>query len=157
MRVRPLPQQGLDHALGLAVRAWCVGPSAPMPDPVPIEQGAAVARAKAFAIVRHHPLDPDATSSKPRARAGEKSRGPIARLVRFGTHLAVGQPGGVINRHVERLPADPTDTPRAIAMDPMPYAADSPQALRIHMDQLTGPLALVAHDRGRWREPRQAG
>jgi hypothetical protein len=87
---------------------------------------------------------PDPEAAIPRQGAPEKGRDGHALLI--GQDLDVGQAGGVIDGHVDILPADAADAAAAITRDAMPDPTDSTQFLDVQMHQRAGPLPLVAAD-----------
>src|SRR5947209_8828405 len=144
--VGPLAQAGLDKPLGLAVSARRIGPGA-----LVLEAGRRDRRAESLAaigrtVVGHDPLDGDAVTGKPAKRALEKAHRAGLALIR--QDLAIGQPRRVIDAHMQRFPADAVmaiDRAPGSAGDAMPDPLDAPELLAVDMDQLAGPLALIAH------------
>src|SRR5260370_4340496 len=144
--IGPLAQAGLDDPLGLAVGARRVRPGA-----FGCEAGGRNRRWEGLAeigrtVVGHDPFDGHALPSKPAERALEKADRAVLALVR--EDLAVSQPGRVIDAHMQRFPADAVmaiDRAARSAGDAMPDPRDTPKLLGVEMDQLAGPLALIAH------------
>jgi hypothetical protein len=102
--VGPLPQQGLDEALGLAVGLGGVGPGPAVSDGQGVKRGGHDARAVAGAVVAQHALDPHAPPREPFDRAPQEAGDRLAALVE--EDFGVGQAAAVIDRHVNVLPAD---------------------------------------------------
>src|SRR5262245_1572456 len=154
--VGPLPQQGLDEAFRLAVRPGRVGSRAEMSHagtgPALREDVGPIPRA----IVGQDPAHPDSQAAVPRERPPEKRGDGHALLI--GQDLDVGQPRGVIDRHMDVLPADAPDLAPSIAGDAMADAADPPEFLDVQVHQAAGPGVLVAldgHDGLEGAEPTQ--
>ncbi len=145
-RVGPLAQAGLDKPLGLAVGARRIWPGAFV-----FKAGRRDRRAESLAeigrtVVGHNPLDGDAVPGKPAKGALEKAHRASLALIR--QDLTVGQPRRVIDAHMQSFPADAVmaidRAPRSPG-DAMADPLDAPELLAIDMDQLAGPLALIAH------------
>jgi hypothetical protein len=143
--VGPLAQAGLDEPLGLAVGARGVGLGAQVAQPQCAASLPPIVAAISRAIVGDDPLDSDAVAGKPGQRAFEKRHRAFLALV--AQHLAVGQARGIINADVEVFPAGAAPAVAGIAGDAVANRLDAAELLDIDMDQLAGPLALVAHRR----------
>ena len=101
--VGPLAQQGLDEAFGLAVGLGRVRPGAEVAQAEHPAGLAKEARDVARAVVGHHALDPNAETLEPAQRPDEEAGDRPALLVR--QDLDVGEPGGIVDRDVDELPA----------------------------------------------------
>jgi hypothetical protein len=104
-------------------------------------------------VVGHDPLDGDALPREPTEGTLEKAHRAGLALVR--QDLAIGQPRRVIDAHMQRFPADAVmaiDRAPHSAGDAMPDPLDTPKLLAVDMDQLAGPLTLIAHHRWLWFE-----
>ena len=83
-------------------------------------------------------------------------KGCRARLLLVGQDFGVGKPGGVVDGDVESFPAETLATRPTIALafaiagDAVTDAVDPAKLLGIDMDQLAGPVALVADDGSGW-------
>jgi hypothetical protein len=145
--IGPLAVKGLVEALHLAVGAGPIRAGPLVDDAGRGQQLPESAGAGAGAIVGHDPLDGDSKPGEPGQRpAGEANRS-LAALV--GMDLQVGHPRAVVHRHMQEVIAHTvasiTVTARP-AMHPMPAAIGDPALLLdVDVDQLPGPLALVAH------------
>src|SRR5262245_65916710 len=102
--IGPLPQERLDEALGLAIGARRVRPSARVPESRALAGCRKDVGAVARAVVRHEPPDADAMAPKPGEGAPEKAhaRDPVL----IGQDLDVGQPGGIIDGLVHDSPTE---------------------------------------------------
>jgi hypothetical protein len=75
-----------------------------------------------------------------------------ALLLLVGHQRGVGQPRGIIDGDVEILPAQPLAAAApaalagAVASDAVADAIDTAELLDVDMNQLAGPLALIADD-----------
>ncbi len=108
-------------------------------------------------VVGEHPLDDDPLLGVPGDCATQK-RGAVA-FARAREDLAVGEPGVVVDGDVQMLPTRPPGAVDAVAADPLADLPEAAEFLRVHVQELTWPLALVAHARVTTspREPRAAG
>ena len=94
-----------------------------------------------------------------RARARETApRSPCVRRAAFHCRpdFAAGQARGVVDADVHIFPAGAARAVAAIAGDPVPDRLDTAELFDIDVDQLTRPLALVAHRRRLRRQRRQS-
>src|SRR5262245_42240447 len=152
LRVRPLAQQGLNEALGLAIRPRRIGTRAQVTQ---VEFGTGRAkepRDRAIPVVAQYPTDDDATRRKPRQCAPEK--GGTSRRELVGQHLDVGETAVVIDRHVDVFPPTAARATPAIPVNAMPHAVNTPQRLDVHVEQVTRIRPLVALNREWWRRGR---
>jgi len=101
----------------------------------------------AASVVGEDPLDRDPV-------AGIEAPGPAEEVGRrhwalVGQLLGIGEPAMVVDREVDPVPADPAvPVPGIDAVDPVTAAwADPAEHLRVEVDELTRPIALVADDR----------
>ena len=78
---------------------------------------------------------------EPAQRPDEEAGDRPALLVR--QDLDVGEPGGVVDRDVDELPACTLRALAAIAGDPMADAPEAGELLDIEVDQLAGACAVV--------------
>src|SRR4030095_5309346 len=102
--VRPLPQGGLDETLRFPVGARGVGSRAAVPD---VQRPAGRAEAAGDvprSIVSQYPSDPDAMGPEPLQRPTEKAGHRLAPFV--GQQFDIGDPGMIIDRDMQTLPAD---------------------------------------------------
>src|SRR5215510_11907146 len=136
--IGPLPQERLDEALGLAIGARRVRPSARVPESRALAGCRKDVGAVARAVVRHEPPDADAMAPKPGEGAPEKAhaRDPVL----------IGQD----------LPADAPHATAAVARDAMPHAGDPPEFLDVDVDESSRPTVLVPYDGRRRRQVAQA-
>src|SRR5262245_4910231 len=142
--VRPLPHQRLDEALGLAVRTGRVGPRPEMPEPRTVTALGEDMRPIPRSVIGQDPAHPDPQAAVPGERPPEERGDGHALLI--GQDLDVGQSGGVIDRHVDVLPADAPDLSPPIAGDAMADATDPPEFLDIQVHQPARPGVLVSLD-----------
>lgn len=149
--VGPLPQACLDEALGFAVGAWRIGSGTNVLDR---ELGEALAEGIGGAVVGHDALDGNAVAGEPVEGAAEEGDGAFFLLVR--QEFGVGEPRSIVDRHMQRLPADAVmavDRARPATGDAMADAFDATELLGVEVDEFTRPLALVAQGRQRRIEP----
>jgi hypothetical protein len=140
--VGPLLAQRLNEPLRLAVGSGRVGPA-----DVPEAQGAAGLGERlgdiGGAVVAHHPPALDALGVEPGDCTTEKDDHRWLLLV--PQHLDIGEAGGVINGHVDLVVTDAIGaTLLPVAADSVPHLAEPGQSLDVDVDQVTGPLPLVA-------------
>jgi len=127
-RVGPLPAEGLDKALGLAIGAGGVGPGADALD----AKGSA-GFGKCFgdvgrAVVAHHPTALNALTVEPGDSPAEKADHRGLLLIR--QHLDVGQACGVNNGDMNLVVADTVGAALlAIARDPVAHPAEATRDL----------------------------
>ena len=106
MRISPLPERGLDEALGLSVSFGGIGLGA---DVLDTQVPASVTKSEGFvtaAIVGHDAGDGDAEALVISHRCLEEKHGAFLFLVR--QDLGEGDAGVIINTNVDELPADAT-------------------------------------------------
>src|SRR5712671_1711727 len=102
--IGPLAEQGLDKALGLAVGLRSIGAGVALADRPGAADATETTRAIRHGVVGEQSADADPASAKPGQRALEKAR--AGRRVARGEDLGIGEPGGVIDRHMQELPPD---------------------------------------------------
>src|SRR5690606_6802248 len=154
----PLVFEGEVEPLDLAVGLRPVRPRALVLDPGVSRGLAEVLGAVAGAVVGQHPLHGDVVSGEPRQRPCQERRGGVAAFV--VADLGVGQARAVVDSDVDvvvaELGARPATPPLlAAAGDAGSAAVDTPAAavgdaallFDVDVDQLAGPVALVAHHR----------
>jgi hypothetical protein len=107
---------------------------------------AEVARHVARTVVGHDLPDADAMPGVPGSRSAEKCCCRGAALV--AQHLDLGEPGRIVHRDVNELPADPSNPGASVAVDAMAWPADPPEFLHVQVDQGTWSASLVAANRG---------
>jgi hypothetical protein len=75
-----------------------------------------------------------------------------------GEQLGVGEPRVVVDRDVQVLPADPARALNTVPEDPLADGPEAAEFLRVDVNELAGPLALIPDDRVslRLRQPRLA-
>ena len=139
LQVGPFAQGGLDEPLRLAVGSGRVGPGALVLQAGGAAGGAEGVAAIGRAVVGHHPLDGDAEAGEPSDGPVEESHGTFLALV--GQDLAVGEPGGVVDRDVQEVPADAARPAAAVAGD------------RLWRRQAPAPAETYRPRRGRWPTP----
>src|SRR5581483_11841275 len=153
--VSPFSQAGLDEALGLAIGLGRVGLSA---DVLEAKRLAGVAEGVGFiagAVVGHYAGHDDAEAGVVGDRCLQEGDG--AFLLLIGQDLAEGDARGVVDADMDELPTRPPllAAPLAagvalagsIAGDAVTDLVEATELLDVDVDQLAGPLALVAHDR----------
>ena len=108
------------------------------------EEGREVVALIGRPVVGHHALDRHAMSGKEGERAPEEGDGVVLALI--GRQFGIGEPGGVIDGDMERLPAGAalTALTSVIAGDAMADAVDAAELLAVDVDELARPFALVA-------------
>ena len=140
--VGPLPLQGLDESLSLAVGLWPVGTSLGV---LQSELLAHLSKAPcnvAGAIVGQDALDRYSSISKPGSDPFQEALSADGTLVFEDLH--VGDSGGVIDGDVGVLPADASVAVLALAGDPVADSPDSAEFLDVQVHELAGVLLLVA-------------
>jgi hypothetical protein len=152
--VRPLAQQGLDEALGLAIGTRGVGSRKAVVEGQRLAGGGDQARAIGRAVVAEHALGHDAAPGEPRDGATQKAGDCDALLI--AQDFGVGQAGAVIDADVHELPADAPHALTAIPRDAVADATNAPQLLDVDVDQLPRALPLVAPAYRRGFQARQA-
>ena len=134
--VGPLAQQSLDEPFGLAIGLGRVRPG---PDVAQAQQAACLAEQAgdvARTVVGHHAFDPDAEASEPAQGAHQEAGHGLALLV--GQDLDIGEPRGVVDRHVHELPADPAVLAAPIAGDAVTDVTEAGELLDVEVDELAG-------------------
>ncbi|MGP5741743.1 hypothetical protein [Pseudomonas aeruginosa] len=78
-------------------------------------------------------------------------------LIRMQT--GEGQPGCIIDGHVDELPAGPIGTLLPVAGDPMPGFPEAAELLDVQVQEIAGLGVLIAHHRSRlqFSQPVKAG
>src|ERR1700676_663904 len=102
--VSPLPQTGLDEALGLAVGFWGVGLGADVLEAKPFAEPTESEGFVAGAVVGHDALDLDAEAVIVGERSFEEGRS--AALSLAGHHLGEGDARVVVDGDMDELPAE---------------------------------------------------
>ena len=107
-------------------------------------------------VVGEHALDHDPLLGVPGDRAAQE--GSAVFLALAGQELAVGEPGVVVDRHVQMLPAGAAGAVDAVLADAFADRPEAAKLLRVHMQELARPLALIADARvaASARQPRAA-
>ena len=139
-------EQGLDEALGFAVRLRSARPGVAVTDLQPLAAGGEVGGAVAAAVVAEDALDRDAA-------AGEVAAGPLedagcGRRLLVCEQLDVGEAAVVVDADVQILVAgaglEATTSPPE---QPVPRTIEACELLDVEMDELARSLMLVAVDR----------
>jgi hypothetical protein len=120
-RIGPLAEHRLDKALRLAIGLWAIGPNDLVAE-LELAYGVAerVGPGVAKGAVGHDPLDVDALIGEESCGRQEEAGGRLRQPV--GQDLGEGKAGGVIDRDVDDLIAQPTMTVGGslASQDPMP-------------------------------------
>jgi len=140
--IGPLAQQRLDEALGLAIGLRSVRARETMADGPRATDLRKDAGAIGEPVVTEESADADAASSIPGTRPAQK-RG-TADGIFGGADFDVGQSGGVIDRHVEPLVANPAGPRSPIAVDAMSHAVNAAEPLHVDVQQVAGLSPFVA-------------
>ncbi len=144
--VGPLLEQRPDQTLGLPIRLWPIRPREPVADPKIVTGDGEVSAPIAAAVVGQDPLDRDAMGRIETPGPFEEASRRDRRFV--GEFLSVGQPAVVVDREVDPVPADAAMPVDLDAGDPVTATRPDPtEHLRVEVDELTRPFALVADDR----------
>jgi hypothetical protein len=98
------------------------------------------------AVISHDALNLYAVTFEEAQGVYQEARGDVRQLVRMDLH--VSQAAGVIDAHVQVVPAGTLTAMVAIARDAMSQALESAELFGIDVDKFSGSLALVAQ---RWR------
>src|SRR5262249_49868669 len=139
--IGPFAQAGLDEPLSFAVGARGVRPGAFVLEAGSGDRHAEIPAEIGRTVVGHNPFDGDALSPQPVERAREKANRTFLALV--WQDLAVAQPGGIVDAHMQGFPADAVmaiDRPRRSPGDAVPDPGNPPELLAVEMDQLAGSL-----------------
>jgi len=98
-------------------------------------------------VVRHHPLDLDAEALVPGNGGFQESHGAFLSLTL--EDLAEGETGMIVDRDVDKLPADAPGVALTVAVsgDTVAHTVEFTQFFDIDMDHLAGPLPLIADHR----------
>jgi hypothetical protein len=140
--VGPFAQQGLYEAFGFSVGLGAIGTSPQVAQLELLADGFEPVGDIAGAVVGHDGLDTDAATLEPGDRAFEKAGGGRGSFI--GEDLGVGEAGSVVDSDMDELPADASSILTTIAGDAMTDAADAPELLDVHVDELAGMLPLVS-------------
>jgi hypothetical protein len=143
--VGPFPQQGVDDAFRLAVGLRPVRPGEALPHGPPTADGREAPGFVGERVVGEQPADPDPATTEPREGALEKrrARGGII----GGEHLRIGEPGRIINRDMQILPARLPRAATAIAVDAMAHAHDAAEPFKVDVPQVADVRPFIALDR----------
>lgn len=152
--VGPLINERANEAFGLAIRLRAVRACEALADAERERRLREGQRAIAAAVVGEDALDRDAERGVPRDRAREEARGGLRGLLR--EHFDIRKARVIVDRDVHELPAAAVCASRVVAVDAMPDASDARELLDVEMHELTGSIALVAHDAARPIDGRQA-
>jgi len=106
--------------------------------------GVRPAALEAGSVVGQHALDGDPVTLVEAHELGEEGDRAVGGLIREDTRQA--EPGVVVDRDEEVLPADPSCALGAIAGHAVSGYRDAPELLHIDVHELTGLRALVADD-----------
>jgi len=140
--VGPLPAEGLNETLRLAVGSGRVGPGADVPQ---TQDAAGLGERPGDvggAVVAHHPPALHTLDVEPGDRPAQKADHRWLLLVR--EDLDVRQSGGVVHGDMDLVVADPVGLPLlAIPGDPVPHLPEPRQGRDVDMDQVAWPLPLV--------------
>src|SRR5262245_45176983 len=142
LQVGPFAQAGLDEPFRLAVGSGRVGPGALVLEPGIVDRLAEGMADIGRPVVGHDPLDGDAQAGEPGDGALEE--GDRAFLALVGQDLGEGEARGVVDADVEEVPADAAFPAAPVTDDAVADAVDPAQLLDVDVDELAGPLALVA-------------
>ena len=149
--VGPLPEGGLDEALGLAVGFWSIGLGETLLEAEGGSGRAHEMRTITRAIVGIETLRLDTVAAEEGEGGVEKSDGTNGGFV--WVKLGEGEAGMIIDGNMEELPAGPPDmVGLAITGDAVSWTLDPGQFLDVEMDELAWVRSLVALDRRRRRE-----
>ena len=121
------------------------GPSARVAKAELATAGGECVRGVATAVVGEQALDAHATSGKPGDGAVEERGCGGAAFI--GQDLDVRQAGGIIDRHVDKLPAGALLAAASIPRDAMADLIDAPELLHIEVEEFTGMVVDIAPHR----------
>jgi hypothetical protein len=145
--VRPFGEQGADETFRFAIGLGAIGLGKALADPEVQGGDGNGGGAVGAAVVSQEALHDDALRRVPGHGAPQEAGRGGAGFV--GEHLGVGEPGVVVDGHVDVLPADAPLAAAPIPVHAMADAADPPQLLDVEVDEVPRLGALVAHDRSR--------
>ncbi len=143
--VSPLAQQCLDERLGLSVRLRPARAGVAASDP---ELGAGLCpgvRAVTVAVVGEHALDRDPTLPVPGRRSTQEGDAVGGTLTR--EQLRIGEPGVIVDRQVQVLPAGVATAGQPVTVDALADRPEATQPLDVDVQELTRTLSLVAAHR----------
>jgi hypothetical protein len=106
--------------------------------------GVAPAAFEAGAVIGEHAFDLDAVAAVEACAGSEERDCGVAALV--GVDPAEAEPGRVVDRDEEVLPAGTARPITAVAGDAVAGLHDPAELLHVDVQELAGPLALVTHD-----------
>jgi hypothetical protein len=150
--VRPLPQRGLDEALGFAIGLRGVGASPAMHDLQAPTGRAEAARDVARPIVGQDPPHAHPAGAKPAQGPAEK--GTHRHPAFIGEQLHVRHARVVVDGDVEHLPADAPGAVGPVAGHAMAQAANPREFLGVQVHQVARGGVLVSPSHGRRGQPR---
>src|SRR5690606_23736113 len=143
--VCPLAQAGLDEAFGLAIGARRVGPGPEMAQAKSAHQAAEALGAVAGAVVGHDAGNPYPEAAVVAQRLKKRATGAGGALIRM--QGAERYSAGIIDSHMDELPAGTVRALLAVARHAVARLAKAPQLLDVQMQQITGRRAFVAQHR----------
>src|SRR5215510_15506619 len=152
--IGPFTEQRLNEALGLAVGARRIGPRKPMPQLPRATDAREAPRFVARPVVGADPPRADASATKPGQRVLEKRGAGAPALGAADLHIR--QAGGVIDRDVRVLIADPAPPFRLVTVNAMPHAVNAGQRFDIEMQEVSRVRPLIALNHRRWIEAAHA-
>ena len=140
--VRPFAEGGLNEPLGLAVRPRRVRPRPPVDHLQAAARGAETSGEVARPVVSEHASDAHAAGAKP-------AQGPAQEGAHCGPafvvqQLHVGHPRVIIDRDVQKLPADPARAILSLPGNAMADPANPAQLLRVQVQQVARRRVLIA-------------
>lgn len=145
--VGPAPNEGLDEALGLSIGLWPIGFDGDVTDAIPLAGGLEEVRGIGLGVVGHDRSDSDTELSiEAEGFVKEEDRGLSGLAVE---DLDMGEPRGVVDGDMCKLPADSSSPLAAIVSDAMTDSLDSAQFLGIEVEELAGKMLLVPNDHRR--------
>jgi hypothetical protein len=148
VRIRPFSESGLNETLSFAVGAGRVRSGELLAYAELTACIAKIRRTVAPSVVGEDAPDRNAEAGVIRHSRNEKGHRWGSALIRL--NLRERNPGVIINRHVQKLPADSGSTLTPVSGDAMANDSDSGQLLDIQMKQISWWLMLVAlNGRGR--------
>src|SRR5262250_2059890 len=152
--IRPLPQQALNEALGLAVRPRRVGPRPQLAHAVALAERGEDVTAVGEGVVGHESAHPNAVAAKPAQGPPDErcGRGGVYVTQDFDIH----EPRCIIDRHVDVVPADVPPAVAAIAGNAMADPDDAAEFLDVDVQQIAGMRPLIAAHADWWGQRGQA-
>ena len=152
--IRPFAQQGLDQAFGLAIGLRTVRSRKSLAHQPALRNGGDGGRPIRPRVVGEQPTDANPPSTKPGERALKK-RG-AGGGVAGRKDLGIREPARIIDGDVEVLPANAARAPAPVAMNAMAHAGHATQTFEIDVEQIADLGPLIALDRSRGLEERDA-